>query len=89
MNTIWHVPAAGNESGLKAIVELCKERFYSFALVTGAGVLLLLSVAGSTWASALGRHWGAPAPVLLPWLHGAGFVASYLVITALFAAIYA
>jgi membrane protein len=93
LNAIWHVPSPVNTSGLKAILELGKQRFYSFALVAGAGVVLLVSVAVTTWGAALGRHLGgrtvgSPGPIVLPWLHGAAVLVSYLVITALFAAIY-
>lgn len=88
LNTIWHVAPTGNSSGVKAIVELCKERLYSVALIIGAGGLLLLSVAASVGIAAVSRRLGPNPPIHGAWLHVATFVASFMVIAVLFATIY-
>ncbi len=89
LNTIWHAkPQSGPSSGLKAILALGKERFFSFLLILGAGFLLLLSLLASAGIAALGRFLGPRLPVPEAWLHVIAFVVSCLVITVLFAAIY-
>jgi membrane protein len=88
LNTIWRAAPVGNSSGLKAILELGKERLFSIALIIGAGILLLLSLAASTGIAALSRFLGPNLPIPAAWLHVATFVASFLVITVLFATIY-
>lgn len=87
LNYIWDVPAP-QLSGINRLVGFVKDRLFSFALVLAVGFLLVVSLAVSAWIAALGAfsqsiHLGSE---LL--LHGANFAASFLVITALFAAIY-
>jgi membrane protein len=80
LNTIWHVPVAPDGIGLSSVLRLLRERFYSFALVLGAGFLLLISLMGKFFGDLL------PAPEGV--LQAATSVASFLMSTALFAAIY-
>lgn len=87
LNFIWDVPTP-KLSGMNRIFSFIKDRLFSFALVFAVGFLLVVSLAISAWISALGAfseslHIGNE---LL--LHAANFVASFLVITILFAAIY-
>ncbi len=87
LNFIWDVPAP-QLSGVNRIIGFVKDRLFSFALVLSVGFLLVVSLAVSAWIAALGSysesiHLGGE---LL--LHAANFIASFLVITALFAAIY-
>ena len=87
LNLIWDVPAP-QLSGVNRIVTFIKDRLFSFALVLAVGFLLVVSLAVSAWIAALGTysasiHLGGE---LL--LHSANLIASFLVITALFAAIY-
>ncbi len=89
LNTIWHAQTtSGRNSGLRAVVALGKERFFSFVLVLGAGFLLLISLLASAGIAALGRFVGPRLPIPEAWLHLIAFVVSCLVITVLFAAIY-
>ena len=88
LNTVWHIPTSAANSNLKAILQMGKERFYSFALVTGAGLLLLISVAASTWISTISHFVGGRLPLPQFWLRIAALAVSYIVITFLFAAIY-
>lgn len=53
LNTIWGVPLAGG-TGLEMMARLLKERFYSFAVIMAAGLLLLASLAVNIWAGMLG-----------------------------------
>jgi membrane protein len=87
LNFIWDVRTP-QLSGINKIFSFIKDRLFSFALVLAVGFLLVVSLAVSAWIAALGAfseslHIGHE--VLLD---AANFVASFLVITLLFAAIY-
>jgi membrane protein len=88
LNTIWHVPATSDGMGLSSVLQLLKERFYSFGLVLGVGFLLLVSLVLNTFLAAFGKFFGSilPAPEWL--LQAATSLISFLVITGLFAMIY-
>jgi membrane protein len=81
LDRIWRhkAPARGG------VMKMATARFFSFLLVAGIGVLLLLSLAGSTLLAALGtRLFGASQAAL----YAIEFVSSLLVVTVLFAMIY-
>ena len=78
MNTIWHVSLPPDRTNLATVIRLIRDRFYSFATVIGTGFLLLVSLVWNAWLAAL-RISVPPA---------ASFVVTYLVIAALFAALY-
>lgn len=88
LNIIWKCQPAPSAKGVLSIVRLLKERFLSFALVVGAGFLLLVLLALSVWISAIGQvfHGRLLIPEFL--LHVSTFLVSFFVITILFAAIY-
>jgi len=89
LNTIWKVPTPGGDTGLVAgIRRIAKERFYSFAMVLGIGFLLLVSLVLSAWLAAMGRFFRSFLPAPEPILEAATFLISFIVVTALFAAIY-
>jgi membrane protein len=88
LNTIWHVPAGPECSGLSSMFRLVKERFYSFALVLGVGFLLLVSLVLNACLAAMGKFFGGFLPAPEGVLQAATAVISFLVITGLFAAIY-
>ncbi len=87
LNTIWDAPEP-QLIGLSKISRFLKERLFSFALVFAVGFLLLVSLAISAWIAALGAYYGAFLPVNEIVLHIINLVVSFLVVTALFAAIY-
>ncbi len=81
LNLVWEMkPPSG---GLMTMV---KARFLSFSMVMGTAFLLLVSLVVSAGLAAFGKHWGQGAP------EGVGrllhFLASFLVVTLLFAMIY-
>jgi membrane protein len=78
INTIWHVSLPPDRNNAVKAFRLIRDRFYSFATVLGSGFLLLASLALNAWSAAV--RIAAPRAVT--------FVLSYLVITALFAALY-
>jgi membrane protein len=87
LNTIWEVPPA-QHSGLQNLVDLAKERMFSFALVLAIGFLLLVSLAINACISALGAFSAHAFPLSEGLLHIANTLLSFIVITGLFAAIY-
>jgi membrane protein len=88
LNDIWHVPSGRNKSTLAAIAILLRQRFRSFVMVLGVGLLLLVSLILSAWMSAMGRFFGSMPSMRATSLHVFTFLISFVVITFLFAAIY-
>jgi membrane protein len=78
MNTIWNVPLPLDRNNAATIIRLIRDRFYSFALVLGAGFLLLVSLVLNAWIAAMS--------ISVPQV--ATFTMSYLVMAVLFAALY-
>jgi membrane protein len=81
LDRIWHVTAA--KSG--GAWDFIRTRLLSFGLVVSIGFLLLVSLVASAAVSALGDRWFASTQLIA---HGGEFLASFLLITALFAMIY-
>ena len=88
LNTIWHAPVDQSTTGLRGIIALVRQRFYSFAMVLGVGFLLLVSLVLNAWIAAMGKFFGAFLPVPEAALHVVTFVVAFLAITFMFAAIY-
>jgi membrane protein len=81
LNTIWGVtPKAG-----RGVLDVIRQRFWSFALVVGTGFLLLVSLAISTWISMLTKYFWYLLPLPGAALQAANTVVSFGVITMLFA----
>ena len=78
MNTIWHVSLPPDRNNAATVIRLIRDRFYSFATVLGIGFLLLVSLVWNAWIVAM--------RIAVP--RAATFVVLYLVIAALFAALY-
>ena len=84
LNTIWGVtPKAG-----RRLVDIIRERFWSFAMVVGTGFLLLVSLVVTAWLAAMGTYVGylLPAPALA--LEAINTLISLAVITGAFAIIF-
>jgi membrane protein len=78
MNTIWGVSLPACRTNMAKVIQLIRYRFYAFATVLGTGFLLLLSLVLSAWIGA--------ARIVVP--RAATWIASYLLVAALFAALY-
>ncbi len=78
MNTIWGLPLPVDRNHAATVIRLVRDRFYSFAMVTGIGFLLLLALVLNAGIVAM-RIEAPPA---------AAFMILYLVVTLLFAALY-
>jgi membrane protein len=87
LNTIWDMPTK-TTSGLQVISSFVKARLFSFAIVFAIGFLLVVSLALSTWISALGALSASILPGETVLLHVANSLLSFLIITFLFAAVY-
>jgi membrane protein len=84
LNKIWEVKSTPG-SGVWAMV---RERFLTFGMVLGIGFLLLVSLLLSAGLAAFGKFFGDSLPLPAFVLEGANMLASIIVITLLFAAIY-
>lgn len=87
LNYIWEVKTPEN-SGLRVVTSFIRERLFSFAMVLGIGFLLIVSLALSTWISGLSANSGNISGAEAALFHFLNSLVSFLVITALFAAIY-
>ena len=88
LSTIWRVPTPPGATGLASIWRVARQRLYSFAMVLGIGFLLLVSLALNAWLAAMGRFFASFLPIAESVLQLATFIVSFVVVTALFAAIY-
>jgi membrane protein len=88
LNTIWHVPCALDRGALASLVALLKDRLYSFALVLGGGLWLLLSLTLNAGIAAAAKVFAPYLPASEFVLQTGTFAMSFLMITFLFAAIY-
>ncbi|MGA8595477.1 MAG: YihY/virulence factor BrkB family protein [Bryobacteraceae bacterium] len=88
LNAIWHVPVNRNCTRFANLLRLAKERVYSFVMILGLGMLLLVSLVLNTWLGAIEGFFGWRMVASGYFLHLTGFLISCLVITFVFAAIY-
>lgn len=88
LNTIWRVPVDANESGIKSMIRMLRQRFVSFAMIVGIGFLLLVSLVISTWLAMMGAFFSHLLPMPEFALHLFNLLISFFVIAFLFALIY-
>jgi membrane protein len=85
LDRIWKAPAAAKREGLWALL---RSRVLSLGLVVSIGFLLLVSLAVSAALAALGEWWGGAFEGFQWLLQLLNFVASLIVIAAMFALMY-
>jgi membrane protein len=88
LNAIWHVPVNRDRTHLQNLLHLAKERVYSFVMILGLGMLLLVSLVLNTWLGAIERFIGWRMFASGYFLHITAFLISCLVMTFVFAAVY-
>jgi membrane protein len=86
LNTIWEIPTVQTTT-VRSLIQIGKERLFSFALVLAIGFLLLVSLLLSAAMAALGDFSGT-LPIPSAVLHFSNALLSFVVITGLFATIY-
>jgi membrane protein len=84
LNTIWEVKAKPG-TGIWGFV---RNRFLSFTMVLGIGFLLLVSMALTTFLTAVSSSLGSRLPISEALLHILNFVVSFGIIALLFAMIF-
>ncbi len=87
LNLIWDAPDR-DLSGLEMIASFVKQRLFSFGIVLGIGFLLIVSLAVTTWITALAALPSSVSGAEAAFLHVLNSVVSFVVIAALFGAIY-
>ncbi|HEY6991733.1 MAG TPA: YihY/virulence factor BrkB family protein [Bryobacteraceae bacterium] len=87
LNTIWDVPEQ-DLSGMRIVTGFIKRRLFSFAIVMGVGVLLVASVAASTWINALAALLPSFPGTETVLLEIGSVILSFVLVAGLFAAIY-
>lgn len=87
LNTIWCVPKR-DQTGLRSLISVLKDRTLAFATVLGIGFLLLVSLTINAAVSALNDRYGAALPFPAAALRYSDLFVSFVVITFLFALIY-
>ena len=87
LNTIWCVPRK-EQTGLRSLISVLKDRTLAFATVLGIGFLLLVSLTINAAVSALNDRYGAALPFPAAALRYSDLFVSFVVITFLFALIY-
>ena len=83
LNTIWEV-----QPKPRGIWGTIKDRFFSFIMVIGTGFLLVVSLALSAAINLVAAWMGSYLPLPELVLHALNFVASFAIITLLFAAMF-
>lgn len=83
LNTIWEVKAKPG-AGIWGFI---RNRFLSFTMVLGTGFLLLVSMALTTFLTAISDSIGSRLPLSGALVHGLNFIFSFAIITVLFAMI--
>jgi membrane protein len=88
LNLIWSVKPPLQTSWRDDIFRFLKERLFSSLIIIAAGSLLLISLVLSAAISAVATFFKPLLPTSGWLLHSAEFVASFVVVTLLFAAVY-
>jgi membrane protein len=88
LNTIWETPIPKLTGVKLKITAYVRDRLLSFAMVLSLGFLLVVSLAVSSWIAALGRISTEILPATEVLLHIGNAVASFVLITGVFATIY-
>lgn len=87
LNSIWEVPVP-QVSGLSMITGFIKQRLFSFAMVLAVGFLLVISLLASTFISGLASTSSNVSTTEAVLLHIANILVSFLLVAAVFSAIY-
>ena len=87
LNGIWEVPRVP-AAGLKNVARMLRERLFSFALILAVGFLSVATLVMNAALAGLGSYFRSFLPASVVVLHIAITCLSFVVLTALFGAIY-
>ena len=88
LNLIWGITEPDAPTWFGSVLAFIKQRLYSSLVVIAAGCLLLVSLVASVFITTIGQYFQPLLPTPEWILHAAAFVASFVVVTLLFGAIY-
>ena len=89
LNTIWHVAPSQSSAGWgRSLIDMAKDRVFSFAMIVGVGFLLLVSLVVNAWLAAAGTFFSSLLPTPEWVLQTLYTIFSFVVITALFALLF-
>ncbi|HEX9369477.1 MAG TPA: YihY/virulence factor BrkB family protein [Roseiflexaceae bacterium] len=89
LNAVWKITLPAGEGGLAGTIKsLFSDRLYAFAIVLGAGVLIILSVTVNTAVSVAGTHFSSLLPVPAFLLQMVNFLVSLGLLMTMFALVY-
>jgi membrane protein len=90
LNRVWRVQGASAESMsvLAAVRGMLSARLYAFLLVTGAGLLVLFSLAVNTMITVAGAYFQSWLPLPEALLQTANVIMSYALVATMFALVY-
>jgi membrane protein len=87
LNTIWDVPQT-DLTGMRMVTGFIKRRLFSFAIVLSVGLVLIVSLAVSAWINAIGALIPSFSGFETTLLDLASSFITFVIIAAIFAAIY-
>jgi membrane protein len=89
LNLIWKAPESQEDTGLiKGLVQIVRQRFFSFAMVLGIGFLLMISLVVNAVLAAVGQQFRYLLPLPEVTLQGISLAIWFIVTAFLFALIY-
>ena len=88
LNTVWQIPDDPTWSHARSAYNVIKDRLLSLAIVLGAGLYLLASLALNLWVSAADRYLNPAADPHRFLTHTTEWLVSFVAITVLFALIF-
>ncbi len=88
LNTIWHVPPPPSASNWESFIRMMKRRAFSFIIVIGVGLLLMLSLLLNTGLAAVGAYLAGMLPMAEWVLQTTSALVSFAVVVFLFSLLY-
>ncbi len=89
MNAVWHIHVPDEDTSfIGSLKSLFSDRLYSFGVVIGAGILIVVSVVLNTLVAAAGTYAKAWLPLPEFVLHTINFLLSFGIITFMFTLVY-
>jgi membrane protein len=89
LNIVWRVSPGGTETSVfAAIRDMFSARVYAFAIVFGAGVVIVFGVVAATFIAAVGAHFRSSLPLPELVLQAMSFIVAVALTTTMFTLVY-